>query len=1434
MPLPKKILGYDVKEKIGAGGFSTIYRAEKEGASCAVKIMRTPPGLAHEQVLEMMRYEFWVLKDIRHPNIITVYDFGSLENGDLFLIMEYCRGMDLREFCQKNIFSACEPVLIAAMQGLRVLHEWRISHGDIKAQNILVIETPAGPTAKILDFGLAKLWTPTKVTGVPQARSHVPGHVSGTPGTMAPEVVLGEAATTKSDLYSLGVTFYDALTGKNPFIRKDNLAATLKNHLTFLPDPVGMKRGDVPPVWTQLIQQLMAKKPDERPASLMQALQGVSAREFLPTPPAFIGRSAELGCVNQIHEALVQDRPLAIVVNGPLGVGVRHFLREVLFLVITHEPTARPKMALEPATDPLNRPILLIARREAPGGYPTRHITLTPFSREEVTQWLLQTYQVPKVPTGFLERMIALTGALPQLLKDVTQKLAEAHVLTDANGHVTPATLELIDWEKIYPRVQTQLSEDFDYVLESTQARVRRRNLAIDDPVWDLLDKLGAKSADKSARLQRRARALQLQGAVLIDASRFDEAHEKLKTSLEIFGSDAEHGDDTIRTRNYLAYVLLRQGQIQKAISLYEQSREEAKRLPESLRRQVLTNLDLGFAYLEAQRFGDAVAQCRVELSLMDDITPAPRRLSCLYNLALACAALKEHAEAVTCFEQVITLAREAREPQFLLRGMNGLANSLSRSDDWQKALPHYSEALELSLALKDYGAAAAAALNRGLIRKRQNDAHGVLTDGHAALKYIHKIKPRYTYENRLECLIQTRLGEACLEMGREIEAREMLENAWKIVETDEALKAERFGVLVARCHLWQKTNDTARFKEDAAALHFYAGKDPEKLAIYQSLTRQELADDTISAPLNPDFQSDGLKRVLAITRDLAGELPLDELMKKILDYAVELTRAELGVILTCEANGILKPYTSLNASLDDDLSEISLSVAQKAVATGAVVRSENAAEDKDFNQFASVMHLSLKSILGLPIRFKGKTLGVLYLSHRLQPGLFDDDTVELARTFADQAGIALKNHELLAHYRKTTEHLEDELQGTRADLVVAQEALLQQGEHTWLKLGKHELLTKSAALRQSIAQAQKLATTTIPVVIQGESGSGKELLAHVIHHASVRRDAPFVAINCGALPQNLVESELFGHKKGAFTGADQDKIGLIEAAHGGTLFLDEIIDLPTDTQVKLLRVLQEKEITRLGDTQPKPVDVRVIAASHKSMTEAVAKKVFREDLYYRLAGMEIIVPPLRQRPEDIPVLARHFLKALAENPENKKMPRDFSAAFLKLLVDYSWPGNVRELKNVVDVVATLTTEKILKPNALPQYLKDRLLAPMRPRFDETARSTAGWYHPRLTWKEHELLVYASALIALDFDIAQTAISLGVGTATVYKWLRDNRIRELKSDWEKKVLHYEKGLKLEEIRKSVFAAAASRHVGHPYHAAKELNIAPVTFYRYTR
>ncbi|HEY3592787.1 MAG TPA: sigma 54-interacting transcriptional regulator, partial [Polyangiaceae bacterium] len=343
----------------------------------------------------------------------------------------------------------------------------------------------------------------------------------------------------------------------------------------------------------------------------------------------------------------------------------------------------------------------------------------------------------------------------------------------------------------------------------------------------------------------------------------------------------------------------------------------------------------------------------------------------------------------------------------------------------------------------------------------------------------------------------------------------------------------------------------------------------------------------------------------------------------------------------------------------------ITRSIFRKVIGERAAVLAADAPHD--VGQSESLLGASIRSTIGVPLWKGNDILGVLQVDNRDAPAMLHQDDVEVLAVLAANASLAVAGARLIQRLIAAEERLHKE------------NAFLKNREET-RHSGTRPILGQSAAMKSVLGQLDKVVDTRVTVLVEGETGTGKELIASALHYRSRRRDKLFVTQNCAALPENLLESELFGHRRGSFTGATDDKKGLFELADGGTLFLDEVAEMPLILQAKLLRVLQEGEVRAIGATQPRQVNVRIVAASNRNLEKEVAAGRFREDLYYRLKVFPLRVPPLRERREDIPLLASAFLAQYAK--ELGRVATGFTQQANEMLVAYDWPGNVRELQN--------------------------------------------------------------------------------------------------------------------------------------------------------
>ena len=444
------------------------------------------------------------------------------------------------------------------------------------------------------------------------------------------------------------------------------------------------------------------------------------------------------------------------------------------------------------------------------------------------------------------------------------------------------------------------------------------------------------------------------------------------------------------------------------------------------------------------------------------------------------------------------------------------------------------------------------------------------------------------------------------------------------------------------------------------------------------------LFDPGPAAPAIPASAPSGqrlvaLDTLVRFSERLLGATDFNRLLDELLDALVEVTQADKGFLILLE-EGEMTVRAARNVAretIDGAVNRVSDSIVRRVLETGRPLVVADALHDAEWSGSSSVVNLKLCSVMCAPLKQKGEVFGVIYLGNDNVVSLFDERALEPLTVFAAQASLLVQNALLLDSLRREN--------------VALREAV------TTKRYG--DLVGSGASMREVFRRIERVAATDISVLITGETGTGKEVVARELHRRSARANGPFVAINCGAIPENLLESELFGHAKGAFTGAVGARIGRFQAAAGGTLFLDEIAEMAPALQVKLLRALQERTVLRVGESRPEPVDIRVVAATNKVIEEEIKRGAFREDLYYRLNVVAIQLPPLRERGDDVVALARYFLQQYAR--EFGARVRGFTPGALVAMRRHPWPGNVRELENLVKKAVVLAEKALVSAEDL-------------------------------------------------------------------------------------------------------------------------------------
>jgi transcriptional regulator with GAF, ATPase, and Fis domain len=443
----------------------------------------------------------------------------------------------------------------------------------------------------------------------------------------------------------------------------------------------------------------------------------------------------------------------------------------------------------------------------------------------------------------------------------------------------------------------------------------------------------------------------------------------------------------------------------------------------------------------------------------------------------------------------------------------------------------------------------------------------------------------------------------------------------------------------------------------------------------------------------------EAMRRLVRFSERLLGRHDLPEMLEALMDEVISLTGADKGMLILLEDKSLqVKVARNLRReNISDAVGQLSDSILEKVVKTGKPLIVSDALHDQEFNASESVVNLNLCSVMCVPLARQGALLGLLYVGNDNIVNLFTQEHLEVLIIFAAQASLLLTNALLVTNLQVNNKALSEQLDELRYGSIIG----------------------ASDAMKDIYRKIDKVAATDVSVLIQGETGTGKELIARELHNRSHRAKKPFITINCGAIPENLLESELFGHVRGAFTGATHTKPGRFHLADGGTIFLDEIGEMPLNLQVKLLRVLQEKMVTRVGDTRPERVDIRVLAATNRVLEEEVKANRFREDLFYRLNVVTLYLPALRERDDDILMIAQYLLRRYTQ--EFNVGPRTFSRDALIAMKKYGWPGNIRQMENRIKKAVILADRAALEPDDLdlqPEDLEDVLpLAEAKERF---------------------------------------------------------------------------------------------------------------------
>lgn len=537
---------------------------------------------------------------------------------------------------------------------------------------------------------------------------------------------------------------------------------------------------------------------------------------------------------------------------------------------------------------------------------------------------------------------------------------------------------------------------------------------------------------------------------------------------------------------------------------------------------------------------------------------------------------------------------------------------------------------------------------------------------------------------------------------------------------------------------------DRIRIGDTQFLFLIHEGDVPSRSSHIEFDDRQYVSGSTIQVRFDDALylMARDLSALMKVSTTINAIRGLEDLQKKLLELLFEVVPADRGAILLVDDLGNFDDMFGMDRYGNLEVTvKVSTTIARHVLKDGLAILSNDSSADSLPIIPDSLITEGTNAFMCVPLKMINHVLGIIYLATNEPAARFDNNHLQLVSAMAGIAAVAIEN---ARHF----EWLETENQRLRADARL-----------------EHNMVGESAPMRQVYAFVTKAAPTDSTVLIYGESGTGKELAARALHQNSKRAAQPFIAVNCAALAESLLESELFGHEKGAFTGALAQRKGRLELADGGTLFLDEIGELSPAMQVKLLRVLQEREFERVGGSRTIRVDIRLIAATNKNLENAIADGTFRSDLYYRLNVVNIEMPALRKRQEDIPLLASYF--AAKYSDKCNRRVTGISPDARGRLLDYDWPGNVRELENAIERAVVMGTTDLILAEDLPEAVLESALP---------SNAASAKYHDAVAETKKQLIL--KAMEQSEGSFTEAAKLLGVHPNYLHRLIRNLNLRE--------------------------------------------------------
>ncbi len=842
-----------------------------------------------------------------------------------------------------------------------------------------------------------------------------------------------------------------------------------------------------------------------------------------------------------------------------------------------------------------------------------------------------------------------------------------------------------------------------------------------------------------------------------------DESEKLLQRALDE-SNKHDHKKMIVASLNNLGIVYKKLNLRTKAIASYEQCLSLEEEMGDKF-NIAKTYHNLGELFKTSARYENSIFSIRRAIKIIRYLGEKKEEafsLDCLGNVYQLMGSINE---AQHCHERALSLSRELSDQTQQAYSLLSLSGDSILDGDIEKARQCIRKAVKISDKLENKRIRF-----KGLIRSMSlSNAEGKFESTLRNYNAFEKITGKGALDIEDTCEARLLYAEALIQTGRRETAQSVLEEIMQDTE-EQDLKEHAWRACYRLAFIAEKekrVGDAKKLSAEAKQIvqEIAAGirdrelrerymHHPDRKHLFDMLEKSEKKEETADMIQGGGMKTPPLKMLTTlyeIVQMINSILDPDELLEKLMDLTIDVVGAERGLIILIDENtGDMSVSVARNIEKETikDASLYSHSIVKQAGA-GRSILTLDALNDERFKKSKSVSLYNIRSLMCVPLKIKERVIGTVYLDSRSSGPLFSSDDLSFVEALANHAAIAIEKAHLYAKLKRENKLLKD----------VAHE-----------RYRFDNIIGKSTGMKKVFSTIERIMDSVHPVLIIGESGTGKELVARAIHFNGPRKNNIFLSENCSAISETLLESELFGHMRGAFTGAINDRKGLFEIAKDGTLFLDEIGDMSLSMQGKLLRAIQEGEIRPIGSKRIIKVNPRIISASNQDIKRLIDERKFREDLYYRLNVLQITIPPLRERREDIPLLVDHFLKKAAG--EKKVESLGIDEEVLNLFLRYRWPGNVRELENAVNRLSLIASRNYIDMEAVKSD-KDLFSILVEKLYVSDAvqdRTRTG----SLKDKEREMII--SALEESEGNRGKAAKILGVSRATIFRKMKQHNI----------------------------------------------------------